>query len=130
MRYLVAVFPGEVPPENKCADGEPVIPGFPLGDSNNFIGVHSSGVSTYASARELPDVDPDEILKELVENYTGLPFEYLEDTLTQTLVAAASLDTTKIYRIFITPASAVLHNVEDDTEFVTIWKDRPASKYM
>jgi hypothetical protein len=131
MRYLVAVFADEKPPENRCADSEPVIPAFPMGDSNHFIGVFCSGVSTYASARNMPDdVDPDEILKKLVETYPGIPKAYLEDTLTRTMVVAARLDTISVYRVFVTEDSAVLHNVDNENELIPLWKDRPASKYL
>jgi hypothetical protein len=129
MRYLVAVFPDQIPPENKCESGEPVIPAFPIGSSNHFISVGSSGISIYASMREL-SVDPDEIVKNLIKDYPGIPREYLEDTLTQTMVVAASLNPENIYRIFITETSAVLHNVKDENELIPIWEDRPASKYI
>ena len=131
MRYLVAVFPDEQAPENRCADSEPVIPTFPMGGANHFIGVFCAGVATYASARNMPaSVDPDEILEGLVKTYPGIPKEYLEDTLTRTMVTAATLNSTQIYRVFIDEDSAVLHNVNDETELITLWHDRPASKYI
>ena len=131
MRYLVAVFPDEIPPENKCEEGEPVIPAFPIGDSNHFIGIRSEGVSNFASARSLPpETDPDELLKQLIKTYPGLPRQYLEDVLTHTMVVAASLDPRNIYRVFVSEDKAVLHNVNRETELVPVWEELPASKYI
>jgi hypothetical protein len=131
MHYLVATFPDEIPPEDRCADSEPVIPAFPMGDANHFIGVYSGGVSNYARTLDIPDADPDEALECLVKEYPGIPKLYLEDMLVATLTLASQKRLAgKIFRVFVTDTQAILHNVENEGELIPIWKGWSPAKYL
>jgi hypothetical protein len=153
LKFLVATFPGDIKgrtvgiqvgdestrvkltggqdPENSCARGSVVIPAFPIGDANYFISVLGDGIAPYATVSDLHDtVDPDEVAQSLIEQYPGLPSEYLEDILTDTLVAVSGLETARVFRVFVTPDSARLQDIDTETNLITIWEDRSAKNYL
>lgn len=130
MRFLVSTSRGgSLSREVDCDPGLIVIPAFPIGDANHFISIQSSGISAYAAVDE-NNTDPDMLLKELVKQYPGMPEQYLEDILVDTLVIAADLDSNKIFRVFVDDHSATLQNVDDDSELIPIWKDRVTKNYL
>ncbi len=131
MKGLLAYFPpGGTPPENKADDFEPVVPAFPMSSRDgHFLGIRTGGTSTYATVRELVD-DPDELLAVLQKTYPGLPAKYLEDTLVAVLVTAGNLPIDRVFRVFVEEGRAALQNFVNETEMVTLWEDRPPSKYM
>jgi len=131
MNGLLAYFsPRGQPPENKADNLEPVIPAFPMGMHNShFLGIKTGGTSSLAIVKELVD-DPDELLVILQKTYPGLPAKYLEDMLIDVLVAADKLQLDGIFRAFVSEDQAALQNFSDETELITLWDDRPASKYM
>jgi len=131
MNGLLAYFPpGGQPPENKADDLEPVIPAFPMSmHDSHFIGIKTGGISAYAVVKKLSD-DPDELLATLQKTYPGLPAKYLEDTLVTVLTVASQLPVDRVFRAFVEEGRAALQNFANEAEVITLWEDRPASKYM
>lgn len=112
-------------------DGVAVMPSFPLGQCNRFIGCGEDEYSDFAESRSIPDdFDYDEFVAKVVRTYPGLPVKYIEDLVVATAASVTPLKEGKVWRVFVTPESARLHSVEEDEEIVELWEHLNTNKYL
>ena len=128
MRYLVAApLPGEYG-QDMLNDGDPVVPAFPIGECNHFVGAKREGTVQQARAAELAE-DPDKLLAVFCAQYPGMPKKLLEDMLFNVVKVASTLDPLDRFRVFVQPQSAVLHSTIDE-ELTPLWENLDTYKYL
>jgi hypothetical protein len=125
MKFLVCQRM-EVEPEGEWAmDGEPVIPNFPTGAVDTFLGVQQHRPAYYARVAELPDFDLELEVKRLKSYYTGLPESMLLAYLLETAVCAAQFQVGTILQIRISEERAEIYlRGEPETNY-TLWDRQP-----
>jgi hypothetical protein len=128
MKFLTAVHPDYVPEAEKpkyAVAGEPVIPWYPAPLDNMFVSTVSFKKTIHAVVRELPEFDADVALASLVREYPGLPPALHENYLYHTARAAMSFPEGTVFRIYIKPDTARLHEVGGEERLFTLWEKQP-----
>lgn len=125
MKFLVAVNgASEEMRERWAAAGEPVVPNFPVGAPNTFLGVNSYKPAVEAKVAEVPGLDIDILAKQLKGQYPGLPGVMLETYILETAIAAQRLHDGRRLLIFVDDDTAKLKVVELE-EYYTLWTRQP-----
>jgi hypothetical protein len=128
MRFLTAIHPDYVPEAEKhryAVAGEPVIPWYPAPMDNLFMSTVSFKKAIHAVVRELPEFNADAALAHLLKEYPGLPKVLHENYLYHTARAAAAFPEGTIFRIYIKPTTARLHEVGGEERLFTLWEQQP-----
>ena len=108
---------------------EPVIPDIPMQPHTQFLAIPSFKRCGYAKVCSSYDVDPDTLMKHLVDQYPGLPDTMLNSILVDTLVAAAKVPADHLYRLYVTMDSARVQSVRADDVHCTLWSEFTPSKF-
>lgn len=91
MKFLVCL-PGTLTTGDKWASaGEPVVPNFPTGYANSFLGSESFKPTMKAIVVEVPDLDIDVMSAVLQKQFPGLPKRMLDTYVLETAKAAHEL---------------------------------------
>ena len=127
MHYLVSLAPekgaDDTVGETYAGNGEPVVPWFPAPVRNMFLSVDSWDFAPYAIVVE-GDFDIDAFANRLCEHYPGLPAVMHSNYVLATAMAAAQLPVGTRVRPIITPDTAHLQVVNEDT-VLTLWEKQP-----
>ena len=125
MKYLVAEHrDGATGEEQWAVAGTPVVPNFPTGPQNTFLGLLDFKDVPYARVVELTKVSIDELAGILKKQYPGLPAGLCDAYVTRTASVAAQLAIATICQIYTTEDSARIKLVGKD-EFYTLWTQQP-----
>ena len=126
MRYLVSVEAEHIEPGTEevwAPAGEPVVPWYPATGSNVFLSTTSFKRSLYGEVVDTK-LDPDDLAKELSNQYPGLPKELHENYVLAIAKFAARQKTGKKFRVMITQKSARLMGLHDDSIHI-LWEKQP-----
>lgn len=106
--------------------GELLIPAVVLTgeQSNQFLGIPSFNHCSIAIVTEVADnQEVEELGNQLKGHFQGLPRDYLETMMVQTLVAASGLPSGTLVRTFVNSNSAKLQLLDDDSKLIPVWDD-------
>lgn len=92
MRFFACVQAPVTVGENWASAGEPVMPNFPTGYSNSFLGTISFKPTMKAEVKEFPELNLDEMVDRLHKQYPGLPRSMLETYVLETAKAAYEIE--------------------------------------
>lgn len=133
MRFLVSV-PDEVKSEEGAEpleEGVPVIPSFPLGDCNVFIGSGNGGTCASATVVELPELDPDDFVKEISDTYPGIPYQMIEDMVVSVANVCMAIPDGPVFGVYVTEDSATMYlRGREEEKLIKLWADRPPINYL
>jgi hypothetical protein len=129
LHYLVAIHrEGSAVTDADRAEwaspGEPVVPTFPTGAPNTFLGLHSFREVPYAQV-VAGTFDPDEWADSLKAQFPGLPGELHEAYLMETIKVAILLEPGTVVQIYTDADSARIKAVDDDAHIYTLWNQQP-----
>jgi len=106
-----------------CPDGELVIPNFPSGPMNTFIGVKTHKPCLSAKVAEV-NANLSRVLEDSVKYYPGLPRPYIKAYIVETAVAADGLKVGTNVKIVSDYDTATL--VDADGNTIQLWDSQPA----
>ena len=108
--------------DSMCPDGEPVVPNYPSGPQNTFLGAKSGKLCMTAEVRQCQD-GLGLLLDGLSTQYPGLPRSLHKAYIVETAVAADSLAEGVKLRLVSSYDNADL--VADDGSVTNLWKKQP-----
>ena len=91
MRFLACVTTSVSDGEKWALAGEPVMPNFPTGYANSFLGADTFRPAMRAEVRDFPGLDIDKLARKLCEQFPGLPKRMLDAYVLETAKAAHEL---------------------------------------
>ena len=92
MRFIVSEHrDGAQGTETWAPPGEPVVPNFPTGDRNTFLGVKSFKPVPYGRVTDIDGLDPDTLVETLADRYKGLPKPLLSSYVVEMAVFAYNM---------------------------------------
>lgn len=108
--------------EMLCPDGEPVIPNFPSGPQNTFIGTRSFKLCTLATVGLCSDRLND-MLERISRQFPGLPKSFHKSYIVETAVAAHGMLAGTKVRIVSSYDKVEL--VTDAGDVINLWSTQP-----
>jgi hypothetical protein len=125
MKYFVADHrEGAHGAEEWAKAGSPVVPTFPTGAQNTFLGALDFKPVPYARVALVTDLNLDEIAGLLKKQFPGLPSELIDTYVLETAKLALKLPHDTLCQIYIDDDTAKVKVV--DTElFYTLWSKQP-----
>lgn len=115
-------------PGDWAEDGEPVMPNFPTGPQNTFLGLKSYRPAYYARVVEL-DLSLDNLLQQLVKYYPGLPESMLSEYLMQTALVAATIPLDTVVHLYADCNKAEIA-VRGTEQLYTLWTEQPIPREL
>jgi hypothetical protein len=103
--------------------GEPVVPNIPTGTRNVFIGLQSFKVAPYAEVT-VGTFNPDLWLVRMQSQFPGLPCEFHEAYLMETIKIALKLRQGTLVQLY-TDADTARIKVVDSDDIYTLWSEQP-----
>ena len=91
MRFLACVATPVSDGEKWATAGEPVVPNFPTGYANSFLGVDTFRPAMRARVADFPGLDIDAMARKLREQFPGLPKSMLDAYVLETAKTAYEL---------------------------------------
>jgi hypothetical protein len=107
--------------DSLCPDGEPVIPNYPSGPQNTFLGTESFKPCTLAKVGVCDNIN--DILDRLCTQFPGLPRTLHKAYVVETAVAVHGLSVGTRVRLFSTYDSAEL--TTEDGKTIRLWSKQP-----
>ena len=134
MYYYLVRSPSKVDQEEDLKDLQdktPLIPSFPVEDvdCNYFVGINTHGKVRNAKIVQL-DLDPDDLLKEAVATYLGIPQKLLESYITETLCLIQSLPRNVYYQCIVEGPRCTLRSIEENRQEYVLWQNNDPKKYL
>ena len=125
MKYLVADHrTGAKGTENWASIGSPVVPNFPTGEQNTFLGVLDFKPVPYARVIAVVNMSLDDIADALKRQFPGLPDGLLDEYVLATAKLAHKLPLNALCQIYTTEDTAKV-KVVDAEEFYIMWTKQP-----
>jgi hypothetical protein len=103
--------------------GEPVVPNVPTGQPNTFLGLDTFRTVPYARVLS-GDIDPDALAQHLAQQYPGLPVEFHDAYVLETLKTASKLQPGMIVQVY-TDADTARIKVIDQPDIYILWQEQP-----
>ncbi len=121
--FLVAA--DKTPAEDMCPAGEPVIPTYPAGPLNTFIGTKTFKPCATASVTFLQgaDADMDAMCARLMKQFPGLPEKMHQAYVVKTALSAAEIGINHRVSAVVNYDEASL--AVDDGRIITMWDKVP-----
>lgn len=124
MKYLVSDHrAGAVGKERWAAINTPVVPNFPTGEQNTFLGTVDYLPVPYARVAAL-DISLDDIAGRLKKQYPGLPGALLDTYVFEVAKTVLHIPIGTLCQIYITDDEAKIKLVDTDI-FYTLWRKQP-----
>jgi hypothetical protein len=126
MNYLVANTQGVKALEASAlaTHGEPVIPNFPTGPINTFLGIETHKITPYATISDNPDTDLDSLVNRLAAAFPGLPKALLSVYVMATAMAAHAFPAGTVLQLFTDGEQLSVRPREGDKPYI-LWKQQP-----
>ena len=105
--------------------GDPVVPNFPVGAENTFLGAFDFKPVPYARVAELPKhISLDSIADSLKRQFPGLPPEFLDTYVLETAKLAFKLPIGSMCQIYVDTETAKVRVLDSDECYV-MWEKQP-----
>lgn len=129
MRFLFSVDKNEYGTTSVQADeapeaGEPLVPWFPAPAENSFVSCTSFKRTPYAVVAD-KNIDPDELLANLIKQYPGLPERLHRVYISKVAVVVHKIKPGTKFRVMIGADSAAIQQVDDEVNIIELWNKQP-----
>lgn len=131
MRYLVATYREGAKPEDWAQPGEPVVPNFPTGAPNTFLGTVSFKPVPYARIVNDPALTLDAIAIRLYGRYKSLPPQLLDTYVLETAKVALLVPVGTLCTLMIDETGEVVTLVDLETQDrYELWNRQPVPQEL
>lgn len=124
MRFLACVQVEMAKGDKWASPGEPVMPNFPTGYANSFLGTATFRPAMRAAVAEFDGLDPDEMAERLHRQFPGLPRKMLDAYVLETAKVAYAMPLGAECNVYTTWDSAKVMNLNTG-ELHVLWEQQP-----